>query len=152
MDPLHAALPDANAHTGAAAPVLAADATDHTAASAAAPLAAADTRLVAPLLASLSSPSAAATVVASARAAGLVPFRLGLPGYLACTGALTGLLSLTRLPRQLSPGFSTTRPLIADATWTSATPSTDSALASAITTIQAAWRPRRSASAPRPAH
>jgi hypothetical protein len=148
MDPLHAALPDASAHTGAVAPVLATDATDHTTASAAArlaaPLAAADTRLVAPLLASLSSPSA--------RAASLVPSRLGLPGYLACTGALTGLLSLTRLPGQLSPGFSTTRPLIADATWTSATPSTDSALASAIATIQAAWRSRRSASAPRPAH
>jgi hypothetical protein len=92
----------------------------------------ADTRLAAPLAASLSSP-----VAVSARAAGLIPSGLGLPGYPATIGALTGLLSPTHLPRQL-PGFSTTRPLAADATWTSTTPSTDSALASTIAAIQAA--------------
>jgi hypothetical protein len=56
----------------------------------------ADTRLAAPLAASLSSPSA--TAAASVRAAGLVPSGLGLPGYPACIGALTGLLSLTAFP------------------------------------------------------
>jgi hypothetical protein len=85
------------------------------------------------------SPSVAvATAASSARAAGLVPSGLGLLGYPTCTGALTGLLSPTRLPRQPPPGFSTTRPLVADATWASPTSSTDSALASTIATIQAA--------------
>jgi hypothetical protein len=88
------------------------------------------------LAAILSSPSA--TAAASAPAASLVPSGLGLSGYPTCIGALTGLLSPTRLPRQQPPGFSTTRPLVADATWTSAMPSIDSALASTITTIQAA--------------
>jgi hypothetical protein len=87
------------------------------------------------LAASLSSPSA--TVAVSASAADLVPIGLGLPGYPACTGALTGLLSPTRLPRQPPPRFSTTRPLVADATWSSTTLSTDSTMSSAIAAIQA---------------
>ena len=62
-----------------------------------------DARLTSPLAAILSSPSA--TAVASTRTA-----------YPACTGALTGLLSLARLPRQLPPGFYTTHPLVADVT------------------------------------
>jgi hypothetical protein len=96
-----------------------------------------DARLAAPLLVVLSSPSAApATAAASARA--LTTSGLGLPGYPACIGALTGLLSPTRLPRQPPPGFSTTRSLIADATWASTTLSTDSTMSSTITAIQAA--------------
>jgi hypothetical protein len=84
-------------------------------------------------------PSAdAATVAASARAAGLVPSGLGLPGYPTCTGARTGLLSPTRLLRKPPPGFSTTCSLVVDATWDSPMPSTNSVLASAIATIQAA--------------
>jgi hypothetical protein len=82
-------------------------------------------RLTAPLAAILSSPSA--TVAASARTA-----------YLACTGALTGLPSPTRLPRQPPPGFSTTRPLVADVTWASMTLSTDPTMSSPIVAIQAA--------------
>ena len=62
----------------------------------------------------------------------------GLLDYPTCTGALTGLLSPTRLPRQPPPGFSTTRPLVADTTWASTTLSTDSPISSAITAIQAA--------------
>jgi hypothetical protein len=119
MDPLHAVLPDASA----AAPLAAAGA---------------DARLAAPHTAGLSSPSATAvTGAASARAAVLITSGLGLPGYPACTGVLTGLLSLTRLPRLPPPGFSTTRPLVVDATWASPPP-TDSTLASTIAAIQAA--------------
>jgi hypothetical protein len=88
---------------------------------------------------SLSSPSAAtATAAASARAAGLTTSDLVLLGYPACTGVLTDLLSPIRLPRQPPTGFSTTRPLAGDATWSPATPSTDPALASAIAYIQVA--------------
>jgi hypothetical protein len=43
--------------------------------------------------------TAAATAVASACATSLIPSRLGLPGYSTCTGALFGILLLTRLPR-----------------------------------------------------
>jgi hypothetical protein len=93
MDPLHVVLPDTSAALSAAG---------------------VDARLAAPLPAGLSSPSDAPTTVAvSARA--LTTSGLGLPGYPACTGALTGLLSLTRLPRQPPPGF-TNRPFVADAT------------------------------------
>jgi hypothetical protein len=85
------------------------------------------------------SPSAAgATTAVSARAAGLIPSGLGLPGYPTCTGALTSLLSPTRLPRHPPPGFSTTRSLVADTTWASTTLSTDSTMSSAIAAIQAA--------------
>jgi hypothetical protein len=84
-------------------------------------------------------PSAAgATTAVSARAVGPIPSRFGLPGYPTCTGALTGLLSPTRLPRHPPPGFSTTRPLVADTTWASTTLSTDSTMSSAIAAIQAA--------------
>jgi hypothetical protein len=120
MDPLHVVLPDASA----AAPLAAAGA---------------DARLAAPHTVGLSSPSVAAvTAAASARAAVLITSGLGLPGYPACTGVLTGLLSPTRLPRLPPPGFSTTRLLVADATWASPPPSTDSTLASTIAAIQAA--------------
>jgi hypothetical protein len=81
--------------------------------------------LTVPLAAILSSPSA--TTAASARTA-----------YPACTGALTGLPSPTRLPRQPPPGFSTTRPLVADVTWASTTLPTDPTMSSAIAAIQAA--------------
>jgi hypothetical protein len=85
------------------------------------------------------SPSAAgATTAASARAVGLVPSGFGLPGYPTYPGALTGLPLPTRLPRLPPPGFSTTRSLVADATWASPPPSTDSTLASTIAAIQAA--------------
>jgi hypothetical protein len=85
------------------------------------------------------SPSAAgATTATSARAAGLVPSGFGLPGYPTCAGALTGLPSPTRLPKLPPPWFSTTRPLVTDATWASPPPSTDSTLASTIAAIQAA--------------
>ncbi|XP_035820900.1 receptor kinase-like protein Xa21 isoform X1 [Zea mays] len=86
----------------------------------------------------LPSSSAADTpTTASARATGLVPSGFGLPGYPTCVDALTGLPSPTRLPRHPPPGFSTTRPLVADATWASPPPSTDPTLASTIATIQA---------------
>jgi hypothetical protein len=130
MDHCHAAAPqnvgvgapDAAAHARAAAglaPAGAAAGLAPTGAAAGLPTAGAattgvDACLAAPLAAGISSPSATAT--ASARAADLVPFGLGLPDYPACTGALTGLLSPTRIPRQPPPGFSTTRPLVADAT------------------------------------
>ena len=81
--------------------------------------------------------TAGATTVASARTAYLVPSGLGLLGFPTCTGALTGLLSPTCLHRHPPPGFSTTRPLVAAATWASTMPSTDSTLASTIAAIQA---------------
>jgi hypothetical protein len=76
---------------------------------------------------------AAIAETASARTAGV-----GLPGYPTCIGVLTGLLSPTRLLRQPPPGFSITRPLIADTTWASPALSTDSTMSSAIAAIQAA--------------
>ncbi|AQK86130.1 hypothetical protein ZEAMMB73_Zm00001d038249 [Zea mays] len=94
-----------------------AHAMDCTIVGAAAPLAptGAAARPATPLPANLSSPSAAT-------AGGLVPSGLGLPGYPASLDALTGLLSLTHFPRKPPPGFSTTRPLVVDATWTSVVP------------------------------
>jgi hypothetical protein len=65
------------------------------------------------------------------------PSGLGLPGFPTCTGALTDLRSPARLSRKPPPGF-TTRSLVADATWAPPAPSTDSALATALATIQAA--------------
>jgi hypothetical protein len=51
------------------------------------------------------SPSAAgATTAANARAAGLVPSGLGLPGYPTCTCVLSGLPLPTRFPRHLPLG------------------------------------------------
>jgi hypothetical protein len=114
-----------------------AHATDHTTAGAAAPLvpAGAAARPPAPLAAAGADARLPAPSAASARAVGLVPSGLGLPGYPEFPGTLTGLPSSTHLPRHPPPGFSTTRPLVADATWTSAAPSTDSGLVSAITYI-----------------
>jgi hypothetical protein len=84
-------------------------------------------------------PSAAgATTTVSTRTAGPINSGFGLPGYPTRTGALTGLLSPTRLPRHPPPGFSPTQPLVADTTWASMTLSTDSTVSSAITAIQAA--------------
>jgi hypothetical protein len=132
IDPLHAVLPDASAAAPSAPAGAAARPTAHVA------TAGADACLAAPLSAGVSSPNAAiATTAAITRAAGLTTFGLGLPGYPACTDVLTGVLSPTRLPRQPPPGFSTTRLLAGDATWSPATPSTDPALASAIAYIQA---------------
>jgi hypothetical protein len=86
----------------------------------------------------LLTPSAAtASAATSERAPGLIPSGLGIPGFPTCTGALTDLRSPARLSRKPPPGF-TTRPLVADATWAPPTPSTDSALATALATIQAA--------------
>jgi hypothetical protein len=148
MDHLHtvafqtvgAGAPDATAHARATVGLAPAGAAAGVAPAGAAaglpPAGAATTGVDARLASSLSSPSA--TAAASTRAADLVPFRLGLPGYSACTGALTSLLSPTRLPRQPPLGFSTTRPLVADATWASTTLSTDSTMSSAIAAIQAA--------------
>jgi hypothetical protein len=100
---------------------------------------AADSTLTVDSAVGFPSPSATgATTAAIARAVDLVPSRLGLPGYPTCIGVLSGLPSLTRLPRHPPPGFSTTRPLVADATWASPTPSTDSTLATTIATIQVA--------------
>jgi hypothetical protein len=100
---------------------------------------AADSALIVDSALGFPSPSTAgATTAANVRAAGLVPSGLGLPGYPTCTGVLSGLPSPTRLPRHPPPRFSTTRPLVADATWASPTPSTDSTLASTIAAIQAA--------------
>jgi hypothetical protein len=82
-------------------------------------------------------PSAVSAAI-SARVAGLVPSGLGLPGYPTSVGTLVGLLSPTCLPRHPPPGFSTTRPLVADTTWASTTLSTDSTMSSAIAAIQAA--------------
>jgi hypothetical protein len=133
MDRLHVVLPDASA----AAPLAPANAATRSTA----PLSTAgvDACLAAPLPADLPSPSAApATAVASARAASLTTSGLGLPGYPACTGALTGLLSPTCLPRQPCPGFSTTRPLVVDATWASTTLSIYSTMSSTIAVIQVA--------------
>jgi hypothetical protein len=82
-------------------------------------------------------PSAVTTAV-SAHVVGLVPSGLGLPGYPTSAGNLVGLLSPTRLLRHPPPGFSTTRPLVADTTWASTMLSTDSTMASTIVAIQAA--------------
>jgi hypothetical protein len=114
-----------------------AHATDHTTAGATAPLvpAGAAARPPAPLAAAGADARLPAPSAASARAVGLVPSGLGLPGYPEFSGTLTDLPSPTHLPRHLPPGFSTTRPLVADATWTSVAPSTDSGLVSAITYI-----------------
>jgi hypothetical protein len=79
-----------------------------------------------------------APTAASACAVGFVPSGFGLPGYPTCVGALTGLPSPTRLTGHPPPGFSTTRSLVADATWASPPPSTNSTLASTIAAIQAA--------------
>jgi hypothetical protein len=79
-------------------------------------------------------PSAVSAAI-SARVAGLVPSGLGLPGYPTSVGTLVGLLSPTCLPRHPPPGFSTTRPLVADTTWASTTLSTDSTMSSAIVAI-----------------
>jgi hypothetical protein len=84
------------------------------------------------------SPSTAgATTATSARAAGLVPSRFGLPSYPTCRRPHRSTLADTS-PQTPAPGFSTTRPLVTDATWASPPPSTDSTLASTIAAIQAA--------------
>jgi hypothetical protein len=82
--------------------------------------------------------AAGAPTAATARAADFGPSGFGLQGYPTCAGVLTCLPSPTRLTGHLPPGFPTTRPLVADATWASPHPSTDSTLPSTIAAIQAA--------------
>jgi hypothetical protein len=65
--------------------------------------------------------SAAAVAASNACVANLHLLRLKLSGYPTCTGALaaiveSGPLSSARLSRQPLPGFSTTRPLVANPT------------------------------------
>jgi hypothetical protein len=71
----------------------------------------------------LSTPSLASLCLAwspplprPARVVGLIPSGLGLPGYPTCTCALTWSSITDPPPQAATPGFSTTRPLVADAT------------------------------------
>jgi hypothetical protein len=82
--------------------------------------------------------AAGAPTAATARAADFGPSGFGLQGYPTCAGVLTCLPSPTRLTGHPPPGFPPTRPLVADATWASPHPSTDSTLPSTIAAIQAA--------------
>jgi hypothetical protein len=82
--------------------------------------------------------AAGAPTRASTRAADFGPSGFGLLGYPTCAGVFTCLPSPTRLTGHPPPGFPTTRPLAADATWASPLPSTDSTLPSTIAAIQAA--------------
>jgi hypothetical protein len=82
--------------------------------------------------------AAGAPTRASTRAADFGPSGFGLPGYPTCAGVFTCLPSPTRLTGHPPPGFPPTRPLVADATWASPPPSTDSTLPSTIAAIQAA--------------